>query len=112
MLNSSDKSVWRVVCNDLDVRNGNLSAAIKRAIVEVRNPTATICILGAPGCGKTTQMNRTAVDFALSEYPVIMINAHDLDASIQPVDYEEYFRKIYALQMPESRSANIARCSF
>ena len=97
MLNSSDKFVWRAVCNDLDVRNERLSDELTKAVQGVKNPTESIWILGAPGCGKTTQLNRTAVDFTMVGYPVVLANSLELDEKARPVDYEEYLRKIFAL---------------
>jgi tetratricopeptide (TPR) repeat protein len=97
MLNSSDRFVWKAVCNDLDVRNAKLSEELVRAVQHVTNPTESIWILGAPGCGKTTQMNRTAIDFANASYPVLLINSLELDESASLIDYEKYLRTIFAL---------------
>ncbi len=97
MLNSSDRFVWKVVCNDLDVRDHRLSDEIAKAVDGVKSPTESIWILGAPGCGKTTQMNRAAVDFAIAGYPVVLVNALELDETTRPLEYEEYLRKLFAL---------------
>jgi len=96
-LNSSDRYIWKVVCNDIDVRNERLDSQINSTLNKVDSGIASIWILGAPGCGKTTQMNRTAVDFALKGFPVILINTLNLDESSRIVDYEDYFKKIYHL---------------
>ena len=96
-LNSSDRYIWRVVCNDIDVRNERLDSQINSTLNKVDSGIASIWILGAPGCGKTTQMNRTTVDFALKEFPVILINTLNLDENTRIVDYEDYFKKIYHL---------------
>ncbi|MBA7503345.1 Beta-barrel assembly-enhancing protease [subsurface metagenome] len=96
-LNSSDRYIWKVVCNDIDVRNERLDSQINSTFNEVDSGIASIWILGAPGCGKTTQMNRTAMDFALKGFPVILINTLNLDENSRIVDYEDYFKKIYHL---------------
>lgn len=90
-LNSSDRYIWKVVCNNIDVRNERLDNQINSTLNKVDSGIASIWILGAPGCGKTTQMNRTAVDFALKGFPVILINALNLDENLRIVDYEDYF---------------------
>ena len=97
MLNSSDRFIWKVVCNDLDVRNSSLSAEIAEAIRNTNEAITTLWLLGAPGCGKTTQMHRTAVDFATNNHPVILINALDLDEETNPADHYEYLRLIHYL---------------
>jgi tetratricopeptide (TPR) repeat protein len=97
MLNSSDKFVWKVVCNGLDIRNSRLSEAIDEAVRDIDNSVGTIWVLGAPGCGKTTQLYRTASDCAIESYPVVMINSLDLDANTGLGEYEKYFRLIHHL---------------
>ena len=97
-LNSSDRYIWKVVCNDIDIRNERTDSQINSTLNKVDSGgIASIWILGAPGCGKTTQMNRTAVDFALKGFPVILINTLNLDENSRIVDYEDYFKKIYHL---------------
>jgi len=96
-LNSSDRYIWKVVCNNIDVRNERLDNQINSTLNEVDSEIASIWILGSPGCGKTTQMNRTAVDFALKGSPVILINTLNLDENSRIIDYEDYFKKIYHL---------------
>jgi tetratricopeptide (TPR) repeat protein len=105
MLNSSDRFVWRAVCNDLDVRNERLSDDLTHTLQSVTNLTKSRWILGAPGCGKTTQMNRTAVDFAIAGYPVVLVNSLELDENARPVEYEEYLRTIFALHNASLESA-------
>ena len=96
-LNSSDRYIWKVVCNDIDIRNERTDSQINSTLNKVDSEIVSIWILGSPGCGKTTQMNRTAVDFALKEFPVILINTLNLDENLGIVNYEDYFKKIYHL---------------
>jgi len=92
-LNSSDRYIWKVVCNDIDVRNERLDSQINSTLNKVDSGIVSIWILGAPGCGKTTQMNRTAVDFALKGFPVILINTLNLDENSRIVDLKIIFKK-------------------
>ena len=109
MLNSSDRFVWKVVCNDVDVRNIKLTQDIEQSVQTATNPIESFWILGAPGCGKTTQMNRSAVDFAMNDYPIIAINALELDEKTKAVEYEEYLKKIYAIHNGGSRDGESKR---
>ena len=55
MLNSSDRFIWKVVCNNINVRNEELTNNIESVVETATVPIDSVWILGAPGCGKTTQ---------------------------------------------------------
>jgi tetratricopeptide (TPR) repeat protein len=72
-INDRDEVVFKVVCNDIDVRNDwVMSNAFDR--LDALPPSGTLWVLGAGGCGKTTILHRLALELARRKQNVYTLN--------------------------------------
>ena len=72
-INDRSEVVLRVVCNDIDVRNEKVMHYTFGRL-EALPPSGTLWILGYGGSGKTTILNRLAVELAERKRNVYMLN--------------------------------------
>ncbi|MFL6216133.1 MAG: tetratricopeptide repeat protein [Blastocatellia bacterium] len=77
-INDRDEVVFRVVCNDIDVRNAKVMSEVFDRLQAI-GPNGTTWILGSGGSGKTTILHRVAVELAERGQNVYML---DLEADL------------------------------
>ena len=72
-INDRSEVVFRVVCNDIDVRNDKV---MEHAFDKLNtlSSSGTLWILGDGGCGKTTILHRLALELARRDQNVYMLN--------------------------------------
>ena len=89
-INDRDDVVFKVVCNGIDVRN---DIVMQDAFHRLENlpGCSSLWIVGNGGCGKTTVLNRLAVELAESYQQVYLLN---LEAQIERADIEHILNHI------------------
>ena len=89
-INDRDDVVFKVVCNGMDVRN---DIVMQDAFHKLDNlpGCGSLWIVGNGGCGKTTILNRLAVELVQSYKQVYLLN---LEAQIERVDIEHILNHI------------------
>ncbi len=100
-LDSSHGTVFPLVCREEVVRCPGLEERIRRQIENPDHVDSSIAVLGSEGCGKTTLMYRLAVDYALNEFPVLVMDTVVIDKSLPLANYEIFFKKVHALHNAE-----------
>ncbi|EAT59669.1 tetratricopeptide repeat protein [Chlorobium ferrooxidans] len=89
-INDRDDVVFKVVCNGMDVRN---DIVMQDAFHKLENlpGCGSLWIVGNGGCGKTTILNRLAVELVQSYKQVYLL---DLEAQLERVDIEHILNYI------------------
>ncbi|MFV9645776.1 MAG: hypothetical protein ACNYWU_08150 [Desulfobacterales bacterium] len=72
-INDRDDIVFKVVCNNIDVRNSEVMENIFSEL-EALSHSGTLWILGDGGSGKTTILNRAAIELSLNGKDVYFFN--------------------------------------
>lgn len=72
-INDRSEVVFRVVCNDIDVRNDKVMEEVFNKL-NTLSSNGTLWILGDGGCGKTTILHRLALELARRDHNVYMLN--------------------------------------
>ena len=83
-INDRDDVMFKIVCNKMDIRNDSVMNEI---IAELENLPclSTLWIVGNGGCGKTTILNRLAIELVNENTHVFIIN---LEAHLTHRDFE------------------------
>ncbi len=72
-INDRSEVVFRVVCNDIDVRNDKVMEHAFNKL-NTLSSNGTLWILGDGGCGKTTILHRLALELARLDQNIYMLN--------------------------------------
>jgi tetratricopeptide (TPR) repeat protein len=83
-INDRDDVMFKIVCNKMDVRNDNVMNEIL-AEIEKLPYLSTLWIVGNGGCGKTTILNRLAIELIKENTHVFILN---LEAHLTQRDIE------------------------
>jgi len=96
-INDRDDVVFKIVCNDMDVRN---DIVMQRAFSILDNlpNCSTLWLLGTGGNGKTTILNRLAVELAQGNQHVFMLN---LEAQLDRDDVEHLLNIFKYISEPD-----------
>lgn len=83
-INDRDDVVFRIVCNSMDIRNDIVMNTVLDRLDSLPG-CGTVWITGNGGCGKTTILNRLAVEFVQDSryHPVYLLN---LESQTGPED--------------------------
>jgi tetratricopeptide (TPR) repeat protein len=79
-INDRAEVVFQIVCNDMDVRNTRVMDSIQHRL-QMLSISTTVWVVGAGGSGKTTILNRAAVELAEQGRAVFTLDCENFERS-------------------------------